>query len=226
MSYNRSPHVKINEMRGDYISFQMTETDVSMANSLRRVMIAEVPILAIDLVTFEVNTTVLKDEIIAHRLGLIPIRSYEKSMDKWNYNHLCDCDDNCEKCSVTLHLDCDFDKMIKNKEISEQELSVKITSRHLKSSMKDVQPIHFSNKEEEEKSNDNGICIVVLGPGQKLKLSAICKKGIGKEHAKWSPVATVALKHDPIVKLNEEMLFIIIINFLKLYNKFIFLLYI
>ena len=44
-----------------------------------------------------------------------------------------------------------------------------------------------------------------LGPGQRLKFEAIAIKGIGKEHTKWSPVATVALKFDPIVKLNEDM---------------------
>ena len=50
-----------------------------------------------------------------------------------------------------------------------------------------------------------GITIVKLGPGQRLKFEAIAIKGIGKEHTKWSPVATVALKFDPIVKLNEDM---------------------
>ena len=45
----------------------------------------------------------------------------------------------------------------------------------------------------------------MLGPGQSIKLEAIARKGIGKEHAKWSPVSTVAMKFDPIVKLNEDM---------------------
>eukprot|EP01035_Chromulina_nebulosa_P019506 gene19506-25398_t len=55
-------------------------------------------------------------------------------------------------------------------------------------------------------SYDRGIAIMKIGPGQKLKIEAIAVKGIAKEHAKWSPVATVAMKYDPIVKLNEDIL--------------------
>ena len=50
-----------------------------------------------------------------------------------------------------------------------------------------------------------GVTLLKLGPGQRVKLEAIAVKGIGKEHAKWSPCAAVALKHDPIVRLNEAM---------------------
>ena len=56
------------------MSFEVKKTDASMANALRRVIIAEVVTMAIDLVTFEENTSCIDDEIIAHRLGLIPIK--------------------------------------------------------------------------------------------------------------------------------------------------------
>jgi DNA-directed RNA polymerase alpha subunit len=59
--------------------------------------------------------------------------------------------------------------------------------------------------EEQISSHDDGISIIKIGPGQRLKLKAIAYKGIGKEHAKFSPVATVALKYDPVVKLNKDM---------------------
>lgn len=206
MPYNRAPNVRIIEMREDYIQFELTDTDISMANSLRRIILAEVPTLCIDLVEFEDNTTVLVDEFIAHRLGLIPLRSIrDGGMASWNYNHNCDCADYCDKCSATFYLDCDFETMVKRLPAYQQEVAISITSRDLISPIDTVFPVHFSNEFEEQRAHDKGIVIVKLGPGQKLKLKAIAKKGIAKEHAKWNPVATVALKYDPILKLNEEM---------------------
>ena len=202
--YNRTPKIKVLEMKSDFMVFELTETDLSMANTLRRVMIAEVPTMCIDLVTFETNTTVLKDEILAHRLGLMPLRSRLKRMSQWNYAHDCPCDGNCEKCSVTLSIDCDYNAMVRDTP-GQQDVNVPITTRHLMSHDESVQPVHFSNENEERRAQDEGICLVLLGPGQQLKLSCVARKGIGKEHAKWTPTATVALKHDPIVKLNEEM---------------------
>jgi DNA-directed RNA polymerase II subunit RPB3 len=74
MPHQRFPKVKVHYVAPHEIKFTLSDTDVSVANTLRRVMIAEVPTLAIDLVEFHENSTVLNDEYIAHRLGLIPIR--------------------------------------------------------------------------------------------------------------------------------------------------------
>jgi DNA-directed RNA polymerase II subunit RPB3 len=75
--YNRHPKVEMRRLTDEYAEFVLRDTDVSMANALRRVMIAEVPTIAIDLVEFENNTTVLNDEFLAHRLGLVPLVSEE-----------------------------------------------------------------------------------------------------------------------------------------------------
>ena len=74
MPHQRFPKIEILSIQPQEIRFVLSDTDTSMANTLRRIMISEVPTLAIDLVEFADNSTVLNDEYIAHRLGLLPIR--------------------------------------------------------------------------------------------------------------------------------------------------------
>ena len=62
----RDPKVEITDVGNDYIKFTLTQTDASVANALRRVMLSEVPIMAIDKVEFLTNSTV--------RLALPPWR--------------------------------------------------------------------------------------------------------------------------------------------------------
>lgn len=97
-SYTRFPTVRIRELKDDYIKFELKDTDPSIANALRRIMIAEVPTLAIDLVEIETNSSVLNDEFLSHRLGLIPLKS-ERAMEM-RLSRDCDACDGDGRCVV------------------------------------------------------------------------------------------------------------------------------
>jgi DNA-directed RNA polymerase II subunit RPB3 len=74
-SYARQPRLEVRKLTPEYCEFVLSGSDPSMANALRRIIIAEVATVAIDLVEIENNTTVLNDEFLAHRLGLLPLKS-------------------------------------------------------------------------------------------------------------------------------------------------------
>ncbi|XP_062090454.1 DNA-directed RNA polymerases II, IV and V subunit 3-like [Humulus lupulus] len=196
-SYQRFPKVKIREMKDDFLKFELRDTDASMANALRRVMIAEVPTIAIDLVEIEVNSSVLNDEFIAHRLGLIPLTSDRAMSMRFSRDcDACDGDGQCEFCSVefTLRARCVEDR------------TLDVTSKDLLTPDHTVVPVDFSDPAGDESTEHRGVIIVKLRRGQELRLRAIARKGIGKDHAKWSPAATVSFMYEPDIRINEELM--------------------
>lgn len=144
-SYQRFPTVKIRELKDDYVKFELRNTDASIANALRRVMISEVPTIAIDLVEIEVNSTALNDEFIAHRLGLIPLTSDRAmSMRLSRDCDACDGDGQCEFCSVEFHL--------RVKCVGDQHLDV--TSSDLIGFDPNVVPVDYSDRGDSEQSSE------------------------------------------------------------------------
>ena len=164
---NRVPKVEVTHLAENKIEFILSETDTSVANALRRVMIAETPTLAIERVSVEINTSVLNDEYIAHRLGLCPLRYEFGSPDalkgdpshgkatrndvrrRFQWNRDCDCDDYCTKCSVKLVLDASYDEHDCIDEDGVQAAHKAVTTRDLISEDPEVNPQHFSSSEEE-----------------------------------------------------------------------------
>ena len=57
------------------IVVELKDVPRQYANALRRIALSELPIMAIDDVVVLDNSSVVHDEAIAHRLGLIPLRT-------------------------------------------------------------------------------------------------------------------------------------------------------
>lgn len=91
--------MKIIQKNKEKIIFR-EEIDESLANAIRR-SASEIPVLATDEVEIHKNDSALYDEVIAHRLGLIPLVN-EKSME---FREDCTCKGKgCSKCMIQLKL--------------------------------------------------------------------------------------------------------------------------
>jgi DNA-directed RNA polymerase II subunit RPB3 len=172
-----------------HVNFELKAVDLSFANSLRRIVQGEVPTVAIDQVQFLSNSSVLADEFIAHRLGLIPLDS--RGVDEMNSYRDCDCGDFCAKCMIklTLHARCTTDEIMK---VYARDLIV--SSDRLNN--------HIGNPVIKD-PDGQGPLICKLRKDQELSIECSAIKGIAKEHAKWAPTAAVGFEYDPHNKLHH-----------------------
>lgn len=180
---------------------------MGFANSLRRAMMADVPTVAIDQVSFTQNTSPLPDEFIAHRLGLIPLIS---GGIKTNMRETrdCGCDEGCSFCMVKLVLNVKC----------ERDEALSVTTAHL-----DVVPPENSGDHDDlegmmmlnQRPRDFGfpigkndpdtrpVIITKLGKGQEINIICKAYKGLSKHHGKWSPLSAVSYEYDPHNKLRH-----------------------
>ena len=144
------------------IAIKLKGVPLQYANALRRVCLNGVPVFAIDTVDIIQNTSVLPDEGLAHRLGLIPLKT---DLSRFNEPSKCDCqsESGCSNCKILLILDSDVSQVTRT-----------VLSSELTSEDDTVKPV------------TNEIPIVQLAPGQKIKLECYARLGRGTEHAKWN----------------------------------------
>ncbi|ODV90671.1 hypothetical protein CANCADRAFT_31549, partial [Tortispora caseinolytica NRRL Y-17796] len=182
-----NPQVTIRELTRENVDLILSNVELGFTNAIRRAALAEIPTVAIDLVEVDINTSVLADEFLAHRLGLIPLESTGAD-ENLLYTRDCDCEEYCSRCSVILTLDA--------KCTSDQTLAVYARDLVLQDGARIGAPVTNDPLE-------RGSLICKLRQNQQLRLKCIAKKGIAKEHAKWAPVSAVEFEYDPWNKLRH-----------------------
>ncbi|MFB6166767.1 MAG: DNA-directed RNA polymerase subunit D [Candidatus Nanohaloarchaea archaeon] len=148
--------IEIIEEGEDEIEFELEGTSPEFANSLRRTMIGNVPTLAVEDVKIVKNNSGLFDEIVAHRLGMIP---WEFDPEKYNVPEDCDCEDGCPKCQVSMALQADGEGTVTAEDISVPSDDVEAREPET--------PVARLNEDGE------------------MELEMVAQLGLGKDHAKW-----------------------------------------
>ncbi len=171
--------LKILHMDPQEMTFLLVGVGPRLANAIRRAMISEVPTMAIDDVVILENDSSMYDEILAHRLGLIPLVT---DLDSYVPREICGCGSElgCSKCTATLTL-----------EAEAKDAAITVYSGDLKSDS-GVEPV------------SKRIPILKLAPGQRIKLEAYARLGRGREHAKWQPTSTCSYKNVPRIKIDAR----------------------
>lgn len=159
---------------GDRMEFVLEDANPAFANALRRTMISKVPTMAVEEVDIINNTSGLFDEMVAHRIGLIPLRV---DVDDYKLPENCDCDGGCKDCQVELVLK-------KNGEGT-------VEARHMKPTDKSL-----------EMPNPDTI-IAKLIDDQEINLEARANLGIGQNHARHQ-AANASYRYYPVVRHNGD----------------------
>tara|TARA_B100000963_G_scaffold361292_1_gene395962 strand:- start:4197 stop:5123 length:927 start_codon:yes stop_codon:yes gene_type:complete len=186
------------------IRISLSETDASQVNAIRRALISDVPKLAITRVNISQgvvetegqileSVNVLPDEMLAHRLAMIPVPTYpEEKLDFFETCPVCidmvEAEKGCPQCQVLYSLN------IQGPAPDAEEDHITVYAGDLTT----ISDPMFDIKEEHRR-----IPITILSKGQYLELYAFATLGRGASHQKWSPVAGVGFSNRNVAKLNN-----------------------
>ena len=201
--------IKIKKLDSEEIVFDLKGAEPPLANALRRILISEIPTMAIEKVEMWQNTSIIPDENLAHRMGLIPIavdprvfkmKEEGDSYDETNslrFNLNVKCTKKVPGTPVVLNNTEDEEKFYNNPNVYSGDLKW-VPIGHQKAwfteqGLPDPKPLHHD------------ILIAKLRPGQEIEMELVVEKGIGKTHAKWSPVCTAFYRLLPSIKFNEPI---------------------
>ncbi len=162
------------------IVFVIEGISIEMINAMRRIILTEIPVMAIDEIIILKNDSPLYDEIISHRMGLIPLKT---DLDVYKLPHECDClGYGCPLCQVSLT--CEI--------ANTTSAPLDIYSGDLSSNDPKIVPV------------DPYIPIVKIDKNAKIIIEAYAILGFAKNHAKWQAVSNVAFRLYPIVEFNAN----------------------
>lgn len=180
--------VDVLKLEDGYAELILEDVDPNFANALRRTLVTTVPKMAIEDVEFHLgpirgeegeeseSVTPLFDEVIAHRLGMIPIPT---DLELFTYRNECkDCaGEGCPNCTIMYSLNKKGPCMVYSG---------------------DLEPVGDSTL----KVVDEKIPIVKLGSGQAMLVYATAILGTGKDHAKWQVAQGVGYKFFPVIEVD------------------------
>ncbi|KAI5168083.1 DNA-directed RNA polymerases I and III subunit RPAC1 [Nematocida sp. AWRm79] len=156
------------EEQSEILSYRINHIDPSVLNAIRRTIISDVPTVAIHWVYIRENETVMADEILSHRLGLIPI--------------IADAED-FERVVKTPELD-PFTELTDKNSIQMKLVITNNTDKILTVRSNDIKILSKTNA-----AIKQNVIITRLVPGKKIECRLFAIIGTGREHSKWMPTS-------------------------------------
>jgi len=194
--------VEVKRLSQRSVEFDLVGVDASIANAFRRILIAEIPTIAIEHVYVWNNTSVIHDEVLAHRIGLVPVNVPPAMFKNRSPNGVpTDQDTIVFKLNVT----CEVDKnSSKEKGAPRKLINEEVLSGDLEWFPQGEQASVFTGALPLPAPTNKNIVLAKLRPGQEIDMDLHAIKGVGKDHAKWSPVATASYRLHPLVVFNPS----------------------